>query len=517
MRIAGQTVVVALLAAVLLGWNLGGQSLWQDEAATAVLAQRMLRFGKPLAYDGRNLITMDYDSQDETPASVVQRSSSAEAGIRYFTERGDFKADTTWIGQPWGQFVLAAASFQLFGSGTWQARLPFALCGVLATVVLFLFVQRRFGELTAWLAVLLLLGNAYWLLHVRQCRYYAPSSLLLLLTFVSYWQWQEGRRWGRTAFVLIAWIFFQCDFGTFVPAVSVLLAESLLVARRRRSESVAIATVLFVSVAPWIYYYELGSRLKNPVAPYWVRLIVLWFYTNQFVIPLLLLAGVLAAAWFDRPTEATGQPSRRRFAVVAVVLIAAVVVWMAIVSPFPFLRYVVGIAPLGAWLAAYVVLAAAGEIAGVVRRPSSKPAIAVCGVLLLIFTPWAALPVSGLVPQRLQPGRLQFFGRGELQRVWDSYIGAAPDPTGELIAALRPLLRPEDEILVNGEDIPLMFYTGNRIRGGMSGFRIDDPDSGPPRFLIIRREVGGSAGSVLSGCRQSAPMAINSRRYPGLP
>lgn len=497
MRIAGQTAAVVCLAAASLGWNVGQPCLWQDEAATAVLAQRMLRYGKPIGYDGRNLITMDFDSPDETPASLARRTSSAEAGVGYFVERGDFKEDTTWIGQPWGQFVLAAASFQLFGAGTWQARLPFVLCGLVAVVALFHFVRRRFGCPTAWLTVLLLLGNAYWILHVRQCRYYAASSLLLLLTFILYWRWQEGRAWGRTAFVLASWLLFQCDYGTFVPVAGVLLAESLLSARRRRSESLLIACALLACVAPWMIYYELGSRLKTAAAPLWGRLVMLWVGTNQFVIPLLLLPGALIAAWFDRRPEAPGLTSCRRIVAVGIVLVTVVVLWMATVAPFPFLRYVIGLAPLGAWLSAYVVLAAAAEVAQSVRLPRGKYFFAASGALLLILTPWACMPVSGLVPRRLQPAPLQLVGRDELRRLWDGYRGATPDSTRELIAVLSPLLKPEDEILVNGEDIPLVFYTGNRVRGGIPGFRINDPRLAPPRFLVIRREVGGDAGRIL--------------------
>ncbi len=53
-------MLLFLLAAVLLFFNLGTKYLWQDEAATAVLGSRLMKFGKPLAYDGMNLITMDH-------------------------------------------------------------------------------------------------------------------------------------------------------------------------------------------------------------------------------------------------------------------------------------------------------------------------------------------------------------------------------------------------------------------------------------------------------------------------
>jgi hypothetical protein len=51
------------------------------------------------------------------------------------------------------------------------------------------------------------------------------------------------------------------------------------------------------------------------------------------------------------------------------------------------------------------------------------------------------------------------------------------------------MISPEDEILVNYEDIPLMFYTNNPIRGGIPCFRVEDSRRAPPRFLIYRKSV----------------------------
>jgi hypothetical protein len=53
---------------------------------------------------------------------------------------------------------------------------------------------------------------------------------------------------------------------------------------------------------------------------------------------------------------------------------------------------------------------------------------------------------------------------------------------------VKSLARPEDEILVNYEDIPFMFYTENPIRGGVPCFRVEDR-AAPPRFLVIRKSV----------------------------
>ena len=64
------------------------------------------------------------------------------------------------------------------------------------------------------------------------------------------------------------------------------------------------------------------------------------------------------------------------------------------------------------------------------------------------------------------------------------------DPNRLSIEAIRPLLRPEDEILVNYEDVPFMFYTDARVRGGVAAFRVEDHSVPPPRFLVIRKSVG---------------------------
>lgn len=516
MNNAWQSLAVALIATPLLLWNLGGQTLWQDEAATAVLAQRMLEYGRPLAYDGRNLITMDYDSP-ETAEELAQRTSSAEGCIRYYAQRGDFKPDTTWTGHPWGQFVLAAGSFQLFGVGTWQARLPFALCGALTVVVLFHFVRRRFGTTTAWLAVALLLGNVYWMLHARQCRYYAVSPLLLLLVVVAYWRWQDGAKWARAGFVLCAWLLFQFDYGVFVPALALLLAAACWTARRPRIETLALAGAVALAVLPWVFYYQLGGRLKETSTPFWIRLLGLTFNVNQFVIPLVVLAGAAVAAWFDRRGDTATATSHRRVVWLGCGLIATVVVWMAYVAPFPFQRYVVSLTPIAAWLAAYAVVAAAVGVCRLCSQPGCKIPLSVAAATVLIATPWLALPLSWLVPVDYRTAkRLDLVWRREFRRLTDDYLGLAPDSTRDLLAAIEVVAGPDDELVVNAEDIPLMFYTDRRVRGGFPGFRAKELSDGS-YILVIRRLGGGAAGQALLDAAAERYWQVLPAQVPDIP
>src|SRR5208282_2059362 len=101
-------VLAGGIAALLLLWGLGNPYLWQDEAATAVLAARMLKFGRPLAYDGVNLVTIDHFAGEDR-ATIDFRTGNPRRAVAYYIERGDYKPDGSWKWQPWGQFVAAAA------------------------------------------------------------------------------------------------------------------------------------------------------------------------------------------------------------------------------------------------------------------------------------------------------------------------------------------------------------------------------------------------------------------------
>ena len=79
--------------------------------------------------------------------------------------------------------MAAAASLALLGHGTVAARAPFALAALGTILLLYLLARRTFED--RWIATAsaaLLVANAYWILHMRQCRYYALSSLALLLS-----------------------------------------------------------------------------------------------------------------------------------------------------------------------------------------------------------------------------------------------------------------------------------------------------------------------------------------------
>src|SRR5207248_9423346 len=103
------------------------------EASTAVLAVRLFKYGSPLAYDGRNLLSDDnFAAQDKQ--TIDERTKDPGKAVQDCIRRGAMTADGMWTYHPWGQFVLAGLSIGLLGRTTFAARQPFALAG-LATVL----------------------------------------------------------------------------------------------------------------------------------------------------------------------------------------------------------------------------------------------------------------------------------------------------------------------------------------------------------------------------------------------
>jgi hypothetical protein len=477
---------VFIFFSFLLCWNLDSRYLWQDEAATAILGERMLTYGRPLGYDGRNLITMDiYRPQDEP------RLATGDPGdtIRYCAGRREFKTDTTWTAHPWGPFAVAGISLALLGKNTLAARLPFALAGALLAALLFSVVRKHFrSALPALAATALLAGNTFWFLHMRQCRYYALSGLFLLVTLHCYLRWQEGRRWGATAFVAAVWVWFQQDFGSLWPVLAVLALDAVVLNRkdRKRLAETALAfAAIGITIAPFVFYYELLYNRPDVTSAGWPeRLQTFLFETNQFLIPLVMILLALCFLWKERYEEGAGG---RRLVVLSLAIICVSAPWMGRITPAPFLRYIVPLAPLCAIVSAYVIAAVGRSISGVWPAPWLTVSVTTAMAALLIVTNLLCMPGWTIIPN--PPHRLSPYAsaviRPELGVYRDGLRGYGPDPNRAAVEYLKARLSPEDEVICNYEDTPLMFYLRNPIRGGIACFRLTDTKT-VPRYAVLR-------------------------------
>ena len=467
--------VIVVVAGVLLFWRLGAVYLWQDEANTAVLAVRMLKYGKPLAYDGVNLLSNDNFAAEDRVA-IGTRTADPKAAVDYIISRGDLRADSSWIFQPWGQFVVAAASIRAFGQTTLAARLPFAVAAFASVLLLYLIARRATGSVKiASLACLLLVANAYWILHGRQARYYALSSLFLLLTVFAYDRWQRGSRWGSAMFVVVVWSWFQVDYGTVWPALAVMFLHALIVKRHSPREVLIPGAALAVAIAPFVFFYQLSGRLSVQSGTWQERFGQNLFNLNQFVIPaVVLVAAIAVLAWRWRRTA----DAERRLVLVCVGILVALGVWVPTVAPISFLRYVIMAVPIGCLITAWVL----------VRGFGSRPVPIVIAASVLAITPWASLPFESLAPlPAMRPNGA--IVRPELGALARHVFETHRDPNQLVVEWLRANALPTDEILINYEDLPLMYYLPNPIRGGIAAFRAEDNSRTPPRFIVLRRSV----------------------------
>jgi len=107
---------------------------------------------------------------------------------------------------------------------------------------------------------------------------------------------------------------------------------------------------------------------------------------------------------------------------------------------------------------------------------------------VLIFTPWVGLPMRAAAPAPDWWEGTNWY-RSEWKDLGLQVFGHQPDPNKLVIDWLRKNSKPTDEILINYEDIPLMYYLPNPIRGGIGTFRVEDDAKTPPEFMILRRSV----------------------------
>ena len=154
---ASNTVIACALLAVIAYLGLAGlgfNAFWDDEAQVAFFAKNLVKNGTLSGWDGRNLFAQN------NGGILDQYMRSINSQLDY---------------------LVCAASFRLFGFGTFAGRFPFVLIGLAYLAVFWLLLREEFGPGSRLpLYALALTGLSYsFFLNARQCRYY---SLILLFT-----------------------------------------------------------------------------------------------------------------------------------------------------------------------------------------------------------------------------------------------------------------------------------------------------------------------------------------------
>jgi 4-amino-4-deoxy-L-arabinose transferase-like glycosyltransferase len=461
-------LLLAALAALLLLANLGNHSLWQDEAQTALIAQTVLDHGIPMGTDGRNQF-------------------GQEQGVEY-------GKDGIWKWHTWLSFYLVAASFAGLGAGTFAARLPFALAGIAAVALTWAVARALWRDrLAAGAAAGMLALSVPFLLLQRQCRWYGLTGPLVLAGILAY-QRIAGSRLAALALLAAATLLFHTHFLYAATLLATLLAHAALVERDRLRRTAIVAGGVALLCLPWVVFFS-TTRVG---ADYAGRLLDLgdtgWAigrYTGMLVRYGLAGGGFLAIPpLLMLHRRLRGEPvlavRRETWSALALIAIACAVhvVALALLNPGVAFRYLAPLLPL-------LAIAAGLWMADLLR---AAPLLGAAALAVWIAT-----------------SQLADFAY-ELTHDYD-------DPVEGIVAYLREHARPDDVVAVVYEDLPVKFYTGLRVIGGLTGEDLSQAE-GADWIVLRRHDVAPQIDAIRETFKRYldlAPYRCVEIPYPDIP
>jgi 4-amino-4-deoxy-L-arabinose transferase-like glycosyltransferase len=423
-------VVLLLAASFLLLTRLGERCMWQDEAQTALIAKTVLTNGIPMGSDALN-------------------SFSQEAGA-------ETNKNGIFIWHPWMQFYMVAASFTLFGANTFAARLPFVLAGLITILIVFFITREITGKrIIAMIAGLLIVFSVPFIIMTKQVRYYSPVMLFSLLCLYEYLLVVSGKRktfvpLGAYAVALFysQTVYFGCVFVT-------LALHSAIFKREYFIRIIRASVVSFLFCLPWLLYSSVISynkmypdmmTLKKVLDTLPLYVLVL----NEQILPLvLLLVPILIRTVFKKKISI---PSYNGKAALIAIFVATNIIMLSFFSVSYFYRYLMALLPLAPVALAVIF----GEIA---KIKYLKWVVPVC---VLFF---------------LSPVLNYFY------ELTHKYRG----PVEGIVAYLEANADKNDLIFITYEDMPVKFYTGLKVIGGLTGGSFDQAKNA--RWVIPRKYI----------------------------
>lgn len=461
--------LLLIIGAMLLFADLGDVYLWQDEAETALIARHWLAHGLPLSTNG-----------------VTWVQQQAQPFI-------EFTQDYIWISHSWLQFALTAVSFAFLGSTTVAARLPFALAGLASVCFFYQFVLRWLqNKRVACIAAVLLLFCVPFILLARQCRYYALSVLFTLLTLDSYLWLRSDKSWAMPYFVLSAVLLYHSHYPAFFSVLAALFLHQLLSSRMRSAWPRFLMALILIAllIAPWAYFMRLMNRLgllptQSQIARSsflrWNRFVrqlgQYFLQITVWIFPLLLpLVLIIARLWWSRRGGWAVIPTQAAFCQLCSLVVVVNLVALSALG-WVFFRYLAHLIPLLVALLAITVVRLAGRWSTLayvlVAVLITSNGLHILPYRLLSAIPfersylWQKAMASPAISWVSQIQEIRF--RSDLWMYIQELTRPYKGPIEGIVTYLSQRAKPGQIVLVNDEDLPLQFYTGLHILGGLSG------------------------------------------------
>ncbi len=469
-------LVLVVAAAVVLLTNLGNVYLWQDEAETALLSQRLGRYGLPLAFDGRNLIR-------QAPKDV------------------QYTADYVWVYHPWLPFYLTALSFHFLGPTTFAARLPYALAGLSTVLLLYFSLRHHFRDRrVAMLGSTILLLCVPFLLHARQCKYFPFAALFAVAALDGYLRMNEesSSDWVLPYFILSGFCLFQSNFGAFLPLMAAVGLHFLLTRPGRAAirRMVLAVGMMALFVLPWVIFLQTWARGRFVFDVYRFvgHLVHYIVYVTGWVLPLPML--LLLVYWYIRdwrPRSLLYVGSGEASVVNPFILVIVIsIVFLSVTFIWMYFSYIVQLVPLLATLLAILVL----KVMDRSRLLGYALIVLLLATNLLHLFPYAFPLVQRFRWASLAPrpylaetdALIATAGRFRLDLVDYAYelTHDYDGPNEGIVLFLRENAKVGDMVLANYGELPIAFYLNLDFAGGLSGYRLESAEQ--PEWVINRRD-----------------------------
>jgi len=437
-------VAIGLLvcSAALLFIHLGDTYLWQDEAETAVLSRNTFRYGFPHISDGIH-----------TMYAAISNSRVSQA----------------WLHHPWMQFYLAAVSFKVFGATTWAARAPFALLGLGSTILTWVLSRRLFREQPiSAIACFLLITSVPFVLHMRQCRFYAPTAFFVLWSLLGYWRWLHRRPYGALSWCVGMTLLYYSN----MPAAGALLIGCIghwvghgrwrILPQRFMGGIVVLVglcTPWFIYARSWVYAPHLidPTQVGRNLEYYIIAL-------NDFMIPL----GAATAYVLVQLLRQRLRSLRPYDPTASSLLWWTIGVWLVVYcfGREPNVAYVIGMLPLLYILVAWIL----------VRWFAHRHVVLVIVTVLLACTTVLHRPDRVVFDQRVHS-----YLRDYLHEITHTH----DDTIKGITTFLNERAQPEDTVKIVYGAAPLVYYTHLVVDTRPDAFF----DETYPDWIVFQREA----------------------------
>ncbi|MCX6122463.1 MAG: glycosyltransferase family 39 protein [Ignavibacteriales bacterium] len=426
-------LLILIVSAFVFLPNLGRHFLWQDEAQTALISRSILTSGIPYCHDDKNSFSQEL---------------GAESGTG-----GVYK----W--HPWIPFYIHAAFFQLFGQSDFAARLPDALFGI-GTVLLCFWTVRSTGKgiRASLIAAGILMLMVPFLLLSRQCRYYSMVAFFSMGCILTYFLFLKSKKYARLLLVSSTVILFHIQMIYGAIFLATVLIHVTLIGKEYFKRMVVPMVGVLCFVLPWICYtseISYQSRYSQFLFnPFFIKRFFFDFIVQleMYVIPLYFIIFLLVIVIWHRKSTYTFLSTTMVYMTFYFLYAAMLVCILSLTAPNSFFRYLAPVLPLCA--------------------------IAVAEIIELGFQ---VHPVVGSI------GLVLFFLHQPMLNYYFELTHDFKGPMEGLVGHLRHHAQPSDTVAITYGDMPIKWYTGLHVIGGLTGENLEKASHA--RWVIFRKHA----------------------------